>query len=111
MKKTLEERFWGRVNKAPGQGPRGTCWMWTGGTSHGAPIIKINGKDKRATRVAYGLTKGPLPKGNRIIQKCKQPLCVRHVDVYLSMAYVMESSRERLHKMYLEPRDEFEVRA
>lgn len=84
--------------------------MWTGGVGNGAPILKIDGKNHRAHRVAYELTKGPIPESVRIIQKCKQPLCVRHVDISESMRYVMTTTRERLHKMYLEPRDEFEVR-
>lgn len=79
--------------------------MWTGGIGNGSPIIKIDGKNRRAHRVAYELTKGPIPEGVRILQKCKQPLCVRHVDMTISMTYMLTASRERLGKMYLEPRD------
>lgn len=69
----LEERFWARVQKTE------TCWLWTGATSQGYGVISVGGykgKNLMAHRVAYELTKGPIPEGLVIDHLCRAPRCV-----------------------------------
>ncbi len=91
MKQTMEQRFWGRVNKTPGQGPRGTCWIWHGAFNKGYPIFPVERKNRPAARVAYELKHGKLDPSLRLQKYCSNPLCVRHVRPVPSMAYYMRS--------------------
>ncbi len=56
MSGSLEARFWAKVRKGRG------CWLWTGtrdGRGYGR--IKIDGRPRAAHRVAWTLTRGPIP--------------------------------------------------
>lgn len=76
----LAERFWAKVNKhgpvsaiRPDLGP---CWLWTAGKfSNGYGQFKFNGKGTTAHRVAYFLTKGPIPLGFEPDHLCKVRAC------------------------------------
>jgi HNH endonuclease len=74
-------RFWRLVNKSPGQGPKGDCWLWkghilkTGGYgqfyhSGGSPAL-------RAHRVAYFLGKGEDPRQQDVLHSCDERLCCK----------------------------------
>ncbi len=79
-KGSFSERFWSYVDKSPGQGPKGECWTWTGGTSgaDGYGTFKINAKDSMAAhRVAWELEHGPIPEGMCVLHRCDNPPCVR----------------------------------
>ena len=57
-KKTLKERFEAKV-KVDGESE---CWMWTGSKVKGGyGLISVDGKPKRAMRVAYELYRGQIP--------------------------------------------------
>lgn len=72
-RRPLPIRFWEKVEKA---GPD-DCWIWTGGTfADGYGAINVDGVPKRAPRVSYELSTGPIPKGLRIRHSCDNPLCV-----------------------------------
>lgn len=59
-KKTLKERFDAKV-KVDGQSD---CWIWAGTKDKdGYGLISVDGKPKRAMRVAYELYRGPIPMG------------------------------------------------
>ena len=69
--KSLEERFWSKVKKGSG------CWLWLAsldGKGYGA--FPIKGKSHTASRVAYELTFGVVPKGLVVDHKCKNIKCV-----------------------------------
>ncbi len=74
MKRPLKERFWAKVNKTPGQGPQGRCWLWTGGLNEKGYGRHGNAK---AHRVACELVKGPIPEGLILLHSCDTPACVR----------------------------------
>lgn len=75
------QRFWDKVDKTPGHGPKGKCWIWT------ACIVKttgygqfgLNGKVHGAHRVAYELRFGPILDGMLVLHKCDFRSCVRHL--------------------------------
>jgi hypothetical protein len=72
-KKTIEERFWSKVDK---KGPE-ECWEWKAGrfdTGYGA--FSINGKTIHSHRLSYELSKEEIPKGLCVCHTCDNPSCV-----------------------------------
>jgi len=65
------ERFWSKVDTS------GECWIWKASVSARYGCIHINKRNRRAHRVAWELTKGPIPEGHAVCHKCDNPLCVR----------------------------------
>lgn len=74
---TLMRRFWAKVDKAPGHGPKGECWHWTARVDgHGYGEIKVAGRYKKAHRLALF---GPADLENPLFacHHCDNPQCVR----------------------------------
>lgn len=81
--KSLEERFWAKVNK---DGPLMThmdtaCWLWTGATNGTRPGMghgSIFGQGRKwyVHRLSYLWHYGELPKGMEVEHRCHQPPCV-----------------------------------
>ena len=75
-KKSLEERFWSKVDKTD------YCWNWNADTIHnGYGRIRVAGKKKLAHRVSYELAFGPISKGEGyhgtcVLHKCDNRRCV-----------------------------------
>ena len=74
--KTVEERFWEKVDKS------GECWVWTGaklkgGRSYPYGIIRIEGKNVYAHRLAWEMENGTLERGSHVMHTCDNPSCVR----------------------------------
>lgn len=72
-KRSMEERFWAKVNKTDG------CWEWTAGFfGCGYPAIGIaTSKLVSAHRYSWELHNGPIPDGAFVLHKCDNPKCVR----------------------------------
>ncbi len=82
MTKSVEERFWQKVDKSAG--PDG-CWLWL--ASHnlrGYGMFRYQGTATLAHRVAWVLTKGPIPKGQKVLHQCSNPPCVNPAHLSLS---------------------------
>lgn len=76
------DRFWSKVNKTEGLGPKGDCWEWTGGTNYrgyGQFYRRIADRDCnfRASRISYLLTYGEDPFPFQMLHSCDWPVCVR----------------------------------
>lgn len=82
-----EVRFWSKVDKSPGQGPNGDCWLWKGG-NRGSRVSSLSntfyggfrnneGKIVLAHRVSYALAHGAIPAAVSILHTCDTPACVR----------------------------------
>lgn len=69
--RTLEGRFWAKVDKTP------DCWQWGAATnSHGYGQIKVDGRYRRAHRVAWEMTNGPISDGMFLDHRCGNRACV-----------------------------------
>jgi 5-methylcytosine-specific restriction endonuclease McrA len=83
MRKTLDERFWSKVEVTP------SCWVWTGSCNQGGygmlAKLKPDGGQTSvgAHRVAYQLLVGPIPDGLEIDHLCRVRNCVNpaHLEV------------------------------
>jgi len=84
MKRTVDTRFWCKVDKDTGFAREGMtpCWIWTGAddgrstTGEGYGKFKYGEKYVRAHRVAYILTHGEIAPGLSIMHMCDNPKCV-----------------------------------
>ena len=84
MKQSLEERFWNKVNKLPGQGPNGDCWEWTAHKTHGYGMIwyKEKGRPIQASRLSWILHYGD-PGKLSVLHKCDNPACVKIEHLFI----------------------------
>lgn len=79
--KSLEEKFWPKVNKDPNH-PKG-CWEWMGKKAYNGRnnkyirgVIRVNNKFIKVHRISYNLHYGEIPPGLEVCHKCDNPLCV-----------------------------------
>ena len=77
----VEERFWAKVRKEPGDG----CWLWTGSVTKKHGQFWHEGAPKHAPRVAWELAYGEVPAG-LVCHRCDRPLCVRIDHLFLGTA-------------------------
>jgi hypothetical protein len=73
--RSFEERFWSKVDKRDPD----DCWNWRAGQDghgYGQFTIGRNISPRKAHRVAWELTRGPINPGKEICHKCDNRLCV-----------------------------------
>lgn len=69
--KTLEERFWAKVDKT------GACWNWTASKCHnGYGRFGIKREVPYSHRVSYEMANGPIPAGMELDHTCHNRACV-----------------------------------
>lgn len=87
MKKTIEERFWSKVDKnGPAMpGMESCCWVWTNGARNhdGYGKFTATGKTKIASRAAWEFSKGPIPVGMCVCHRCDNPPCCNPAHLWL----------------------------
>jgi hypothetical protein len=78
LKETYPSRFWARVDKTSGHGPKNRCWIWTKAKDqHGYGRCAYEGKLYLATHISYKLTHGEFPKSPHLRHSCHNPPCVK----------------------------------
>jgi hypothetical protein len=77
---SLRSRFWRKVERGEG------CWAWTGARRPGRPVFWLDGNTCPAERIAWLLTHGAPPEGQRVVQVCKNERCMRPEHLALSAA-------------------------
>ncbi len=79
--KTIMQRFWEKVDKTPGHGPNGECWLWTGCVSANYGMFHLVGADSKqcvigSHRFSYAYHVGGIPVGLDVLHSCDIPSCV-----------------------------------
>lgn len=78
--RSLEERFWEKVRKGPGEND---CWEWTGGLSEGYGHLRIDGRDEKAHRLSWKMHRGEIPRGKCVLHTCDNRPCIRSTHLYV----------------------------
>lgn len=80
----MPARFWDKVNKAPGLGPKGECWLWTASTVRGYGNFGLTpSRWVRSHRLSWELAHGPIPGGLCVLHECDTPACVNPNHLFL----------------------------
>jgi len=74
----VEERLALRIDKTPGHGPKGECWVYTRYLNpSGYGMIADKGIPVLCHRLAFQIAKGPIPEVNDVCHSCDFPPCCR----------------------------------
>lgn len=95
--KSIEERFWPKVNKE-GRIVRpelGHCWEWMGITAKatGYGVVSYKRAPTNTHRVAYELAYGSIPEGQVVRHACDNRLCCN--PAHLSLGSHRDNARDR----------------
>lgn len=78
------DRFWSKIDKTPGQGPKGDCWEWTTyrvGDGYGS--FWVDKQNVRSSRVAYFLHFKTWPGESLVCHSCDNPPCCNPAHLFL----------------------------
>lgn len=92
-----EERFWEKVDKTPGHGPSGDCWIWTGFVhKSGYGYFYFLKKRWEVHRFSYVLHFGDIPSGMCICHNCDNRRCVN--PDHLSVGTHRDNTKDKINK-------------
>jgi hypothetical protein len=70
MRKSIEQRFWDKVDKTD------KCWFWSAATSHGYGLFWNGERLVKAHNFAYSLTGNIITEGLELDHLCRNRSCV-----------------------------------
>ncbi len=79
------ERFWIKVDKTPGYGPWGDCWLWTGSRFNGTRYGQFSMNHRynlSAHKISYFLATGKDPFPLFVLHTCDIMHCVNDAHLY-----------------------------
>lgn len=77
----LARRFWAKVDRSGGPS---ACWPWLGARLRGAHgQLTQHGKRRVASRVAWELTRGPIPAGKFVCHRCDRGECCNPEHLFI----------------------------
>jgi len=85
-----EERFLAFVNKTE------ECWLWTGSDMNGYGSFSVNGRTRRAHRIAYELWVEPLAEHSVVHHTCSVRACVN--PAHLQLVTPQQNAAEMLER-------------
>lgn len=75
-----KELFWSRTIPEPNSG----CHFWLGASNKRRyGFMCFDGRSQKAHRIAWLLTRGPIPQGLRVLHRCDMPECVNPDHLFL----------------------------
>jgi len=90
---SISNRFWKKVDKSDGQGPKGQCWQWIASKDTcGYGLLKPTS----AHRVSWEIHNGPIPDSLSVLHRCDNPPCVRPEHLFLGTQ--KDNMQDRLAK-------------
>jgi hypothetical protein len=76
IKESTVDIFWSFVDKSPGRGPKGDCWIWTGCTNpQGYGILSAKPFHISAHRLSVLIKQKVLHRGLVVMHACDNPPC------------------------------------
>ena len=95
MRKSLEDRFWSKVNKTD------DCWEWTAYKLYnGYGRFSYNLKVDYAHRIAWLIEHGEYPTNQHVLHICDNPGCVRPDHLLLGTCNANMDDRNNKNRQY-----------
>ena len=89
MKRSLEDRFWMKVEISDG------CWDWTGYRGkNGYGRLSASYRERAPYRFSYELVVGPIPAGLQLDHLCRNRVCVNpaHLEAVTSRTNILRGN-------------------
>lgn len=96
-RRNTERDFWNRVDKGPGHGPNGECWIWVRAKDKdGYGKANFGNKTIRSHRLSFFFAKGYLNPDKAVCHECDFPPCVR--PDHLFEGTTLENNQDKMRK-------------